>query len=227
MKIGKVRGIIWDLDGTLLDSFNIFQNIIREVVAESGHTMPSTKEIASNYHGSLEETVQKLLGVNSADEVNKLMLSFLDKQEKFYEKDIEQHLFIDAIALAQAAAKKGIHQIIVTNRMNKDRGPASPRYIVASTILADCIHEIRAADEVEIRKPDISSIGDWDKRHGLSPDQILVIGDQFVDAKLAINLGARGILVQRADEIEHLESEGVLDSDLITVVTDLNDIELV
>lgn len=65
MRIENVKGIIWDLDGTLLDSFGIFEQIITDVVQESGHTMPSHEYMLSNFHGSLEETVQRMWNIVS------------------------------------------------------------------------------------------------------------------------------------------------------------------
>jgi len=227
MRLANVKGIVWDLDGTILDSFNIFQAVISEVVIESGYKMPSPAEIAKNYHGSLEETIKTLLGIKSTEELNELVLSFIEKQSKYYENDLESHFFSDAINLAQSAAKKGLHQIIITNRDHAGRNAASPRFIVATTVLSECINEVRPGDEVEIRKPDPSSLGDWDIRHDLKPEEILVIGDQFVDAKLAINLGSRGILVDRNKDIVDHDLEGLLPNDSLSVVTSLNDIELV
>ncbi|HUC87702.1 MAG TPA: HAD hydrolase-like protein [Candidatus Binatia bacterium] len=60
MQIGNVKGIVWDLDGTLINSFNLFEQIIAEIVKESGHPMPTHEYMLHNFHGSLEETVQLL-----------------------------------------------------------------------------------------------------------------------------------------------------------------------
>jgi phosphoglycolate phosphatase-like HAD superfamily hydrolase len=46
-----VDGIIWDLDGTLLDSFGIFERVVADVVRESGHVMPTHASMLRNFHG--------------------------------------------------------------------------------------------------------------------------------------------------------------------------------
>ena len=224
MKLENIKGIVWDLDGTLIDSFSIFEQIIAEVVKDSGHTMPSREYMLLNYHGSLEETVQKLLGVNSVEELDTIITSFLEKQEHHYAGDLEEHLFKDASMLAQSAAKQGIHQLLVTNRAHEGRGRASPRHIIAATVLADSIHEVNAGDEVDFRKPDSRSMGNWMEKYHLSPDEVVVIGDQFVDAQLAINVGARSILIKRNGDIPYLDT---LNSQNIYVVDNLESIELV
>lgn len=226
MLIRNVKGIVWDLDGTLLDSFGIFEQIIADVVKDSGHTMPSRQFMLKNYHGSLEETVQRILDINSAEALDQVINSFLAKQQRHYGGDLTTHLFKDASMFAQAAAKQGIHQLLVTNRAHEGRGKGSPKFIIAATVLADCIHEIYSADEVDYRKPDARSMGDWMERYSLSPSQVIVIGDQFVDGQLALNVGARAILIRRNGEIPHLSSLGLKNNQDIFIVDSLDDIIL-
>jgi phosphoglycolate phosphatase-like HAD superfamily hydrolase len=224
MKVKHVKGIIWDLDGTLIDSFEIFEQIIADVIETSGHTMPTREYMLANFHGSLEETVQQILGLESAEEVDKVINIFLEKQDRHYASNLETHLFQDAVMLARQAAKQDIHQLIVTNRDHEGRGMGSPRAIVAATTLADCIHEVRSGDEVDFRKPDKRSVGDWMERHQLAPIEVVVIGDQFVDAQLALNIGARAILIKRNGDIPHLET--LEDHEDVVIVDDLGMVEL-
>ncbi len=226
MTIENVKGVVWDLDGTLIDSFGIFEKIISDLVEENGHALPTHEFMLSNYHGSLEETLQRILAINSAQELDVTITAFLKKQEVYYAGDLETHLFRDASMLAQRAEKQGIHQMLVTNRAHAGRGPASPRFIIASTALADCIHEIYPGDEVEYRKPDKRSLGDWLERYQLTPQEVVVIGDQFVDAQLALNIGARAILVKRSGDIPHLDTLTHKNLGDVIIVDNLETIEL-
>lgn len=225
MNIGNVKGIIWDLDGTLIDSFAIFEGILAQVVEEKGLVMPTSEMIMHNYHGSLEDSIGNSLGISSINELEAVVESFLSKQNDYYTGDLNSHLFSDALDLAQAAARKNLEQVIVTNRAHKNRGFASPRHIIASTMLAECIQEVRTSDEVDFKKPDKRALGDWLDRHNLSPESVIVIGDQAVDAKLASNLGMRAVLVKRGiDKIPHFTPE--TNSDVL-IVDELYDIKLV
>lgn len=219
IEISDVAAIAWDLDGTLLDSFGIYEQILYELAEENGHPMPSKEHLQKNYHGSLEDSIQVALGLSSAEELAHAFEQFLQKQESHYDGDINTHLFNDATQLAQQAAAKNIPQLIITNREHQGRNKASPRAIVASTVLADCIDEIRCGDEVEFKKPDKRSIADWLEAIDVAPERLLVIGDQHVDADLASNSGARALLVSRNGSVPHLEH-----GDHITVVDSLQDI---
>lgn len=196
---------MWDMDGTLLDSFGIYVDILAEVVKQEGRVMPTREECVRHFHGSLEESIQNVLGIKSAEELALTIEKFLKIQENYYQGDVNAHLFNDATMLAQQAAKKNVKQLLVTNRAHINRGSASPRAIVAATVLADCIHEIRASDEVEFRKPDKRVVVGWLEANNISPDEVLVIGDQHVDAQLAANLDVRSLLVGREGDIPHLD----------------------
>jgi phosphoglycolate phosphatase-like HAD superfamily hydrolase len=226
MNIQNVHGIIWDLDGTLLDSFGIFINILIDVVKLEGRTMPSHDECLRNFHGSLEETIQNVLGLKTPKELSTTVNVFLSLQDGHYQGDLNNHLFSDAAKLAKQATSKNIKQLIVTNRAHENRGNASPRSIVAGTILVDHIHEIRASDEVEYRKPDERSVGDWFKNIGIDQKNILVIGDQHVDAQLANNLGVRALIVGRNGTVPHLNPLDY-EKDRLIIVDDLHEIVFV
>jgi len=224
MKFNNVKGIVWDLDGTLLDSFTEFENIINVIARENGYTIPSHEDMLENYHGSLSDTIKKVLGIDSAEELDKVTESFVEKEAKLNSSDIESQLYKDAVTLASHAGELHIHQLIVTNRAHKDGGAASPRNIIAATTLADYIHDVNPGDEVDYRKPDSRSMGDWMDRYKLSPEEVIVIGDQHVDAQLAINIGARAILINRNGTIPHIDS--LTDNNNVTIVDNLEEVEI-
>jgi len=65
------------------------------------------------------------------------------------------------------------------------------------------------------------------ERYQLTPAEAVVIGDQFVDAQLARNIGARAILVRRNGDIPHLDTLLHHDPEDIVVVDSLEGIEVV
>lgn len=206
IQLRNIGAVAWDMDGTILDSFGILRAVTEEVCHEMGRPVPAIEVFRTNFHGSLDDSLKAILGLETDAELNEVLQHFLHFQDKHYE-DLEGHLFDDAIDLSQRAAAAGIPQIILTNRSHEGRGLASPRSIVARSILSGHIDEVRCGDDPSGHtKPNPAVAQDWLVKHGVSPEKLLVVGDQNVDARLAIALGAPAVLVQRTDEpIHHLD----------------------
>ncbi len=192
------KAILWDMDGTILHSFGILQTICAELAQERGLVMPSTEVLVDHFHGSLNDSIEGAFGGRLKDDsLEEFVQGFLDKQGDHY-LDVEKHLIEDAVDLSYRAHKKGLQQAIVTNRSHQGRGNASPRAIVENTVLKNYIHHVIAGDDAgEFRKPHKNVVKELLESWDLEPAEVIVIGDQHVDAQLALNLGCRAILVLR------------------------------
>lgn len=196
IEVARPRLILWDLDGTLIDSVGVVADILSEVLPTHGYALPTPDALAKNFHGSLLDTIDNLIEAGEPGAAEAVLESFLVAQNKHYES-IEQHLFSDAIALAHRAHQVGVQQVLVTNRDHEGRGLASPRSIVERSVLQGLIGKVIAGDDSSYRKPNPAVLGGYLSEQGILPEQILVIGDQFVDAQFAHNLGINAVIVDR------------------------------
>jgi len=202
LEAGNFETIIWDLDGTLINSFEIFCEVLEETARRNKLAVPDKSAMFHNFHGSLEDSIKHSLGLSDHEPMGALVVDFLKVQEKYYEHP-DDHLFADALGLAKRAHSAGLRQILVTNRAHADRGNASPRHIVENTQLKGMIGTIVCADEVAFRKPDARVLDGVE----FSVSGTLVIGDQFVDAELAHNLGVHAVIADRIGQgIAHIDT---------------------
>lgn len=190
-----------------------------------GHSVPSDKEIAKHYHGTLKDTIKSIVPGASNQEVTTILREFLEI-DNVYIKHPNEHIFDDAAGLVKRAHDAGVQQILVTNRYHGvDRFNASPRTFVENSVLKGAIDTIICGDDTEHRKPKPEVLSAL--LHGIVPASTVVIGDQFVDAVFARNIGAKAILIQRgAEPIAHFEH---LDSDVrrdIRVVKSLKEVQV-
>lgn len=215
--------VLWDLDGTLIDSFGIFCDVLGTVLPLFDRQLPESRIIAQNFHGSLKESIGGGLGLEPGQELDAIATAFLAEQDRHYEV-VEHHLYNDALTIAEAGAGRKLRQVIVTNREHAGRQLASPRSIVARSSLKDCITEIICADDCEHRKPN-PAVLDF-LASPIDRGTTIMIGDQHVDAAFARNLGVQAIIVNRQGPDKRLEEfEPEIASGQFQIVATLADVQ--
>ncbi len=217
-----IETVLWDLDGTLLDSFGIFRDLVSELLPRHNLSVPDEVALRHNFHGPLEHSIAGAAGLTADNPVvQQIAADFLTQQDSRYEI-VEEHLLPDALGLAKSLAVQGITQMLVTNRAHEGRLRASPRHIVANSSLHPCISRIICGDDTHHRKPDPRVL------NGLAivPAKTLVIGDQFVDAEFAHNLQARALIVNRHGSLAHAERLSALLGLQLQVVESLENVKI-
>lgn len=221
MSTPPIKTLLWDLDGTLIDSFGISHELYKEILPEHGQDAPSRWQLRQNYHGTLDETVRSITMDGTTDaEVTAIVADFLQRQNAHYE-DMAGHIYADALLLATRAQDQGLRQIVVTNRHHEGRDLASPRSIVERTALRAMIDAVICGDDTEFNKPDARVVQYID----FDPETTVVIGDQLVDVKLAHNIGARAVVVLRSDKA-HPHAHGLAEFSNFTLVQSLEEYSL-
>lgn len=200
------KAIVWDLDGTLLDSFGLYKEILAEILPPHGIAVPEEAFLRHHYHGTLENTFHDTFGIprDNKQAIEALIADFLVAQNKLSGRP-QDHLFADALELAQRFHAAGKLQVIVSNRAHGGRDKASPRYIVEHSELRSYIDTVVCGDDYPFHKPDSRLLDEFMALNDFKPHQLLCVGDQKVDAQLAKNLDARAILVARDDTIPYLQ----------------------
>lgn len=221
----EAKEVIWDLDGTIIDSFGIFKSVLNEVLPLHELEIPDRQNLIDNYHGSLQESISNAFGGTVSEAmIERVVVDFLKVQNGHY-KEVETHIFPDAQKLVQRLHDNNIFQILVTNRFHEGRLNASPLNIVKQSSLDRKIDVVVCGDDSPHRKPNPEVVSHYIQSGILSPEHAVVIGDQFVDAQFARNLGARAILVSRnGSTIPHLEKLGEDWTDYVTIVSSLDSV---
>ena len=191
---------IWDLDGTLLDSYEAILSGIEETYAQ--FSIPFDKEKVRAF--ILKYSVQDLL-VQVAEERG-LDVDRLNqvRAQSLAEKNAQVVLMPGAREVLSWADKQGIQQFVYTHKGDN-----------ALTILRDLglevyFTEILTSQSGFARKPSPEAATYLIDKHHLKPEQTYYIGDRSLDIEFAQNSGIQSINFLESPavcnrQISHLE----------------------
>lgn len=174
---------IWDLDGTLLDSYEAILSGIEETFAQ--FAIPYDKEKVREF--ILKYSVQDLL-VQAAEE-RKLDVEMLNqvRAQSLAEKNAQVVLMPGARDVLVWAEESGIQQFVYTHKGDN-----------ALTILRDLglesyFTEILTSQSGFTRKPSSEAATYLIDKYQLNPDNTYYIGDRTLDVEFAQNSGIQSL----------------------------------
>ena len=174
---------IWDLDGTLLDSYEAILSGIEETFAQ--FSIPYDKEQVREF--ILKYSVQDLL-VQVAEE-RKLDVEMLNqvRAQSLAEKNAQVVLMPGARDVLAWADESGIQQFVYTHKGDN-----------AFTILRDLglesyFTDILTSQSGFARKPSSEAATYLIDKHQLNPDNTYYIGDRTLDVEFAQNSGIQSL----------------------------------
>lgn len=182
---------IWDLDGTLLDSYEAILAGIQETYEQFG--LPFDHEEVRNF--ILRYSVKDLLvrdadkyGLDS-DELNRVRATSLK------EKNTQIPLMAGAREILDWTAEKGIQNFVYTHKSDN-----------AFQVLEDLgvrhhFTEILTSDSAFARKPSPEALLFLIEKYGLDKESTYYIGDRLLDVETAVNAGIQSINLQ-IDSVE-------------------------
>lgn len=181
-----MRTVIWDLGGTLLDTYPVVDRALARAV--TGGEDPDTDLLAE---------VARLTRVSSGHAVSELSARHQVPEEELrdayaatretWRHDPPAPMAGAEQVLAAVHAAGGLN-LVATHR---DRESATELLAAAGLDVDDLV----SASDGFPRKPDPSMVRELLRRHGLDPQDVFVVGDRPADVEAARAAGVRGVLL--------------------------------
>ncbi|MGC8528920.1 MAG: HAD family hydrolase [Leptospirillia bacterium] len=207
LSLSTIRAILYDLDGTLADSFRPIRESFNHMLKTLGQTRVLTfEESLGLVGGGLEEAVARLL---SPGEVAQGTAVFRAHYESIYLDTT--HPMPGAESLLREISRRGLSQGVVTNKLGTS-ARALIRHFGWSDLLPLCLGE---HDGFPL-KPSPEMILAAAKTMGLAPRNILFVGDSPFDREAARRAGCPVVLLttgtHQEKELASLDPLAVLGS---------------
>jgi phosphoglycolate phosphatase len=203
--------IIYDLDGTLIDSARDMCLAVSRVLADHG-LPPITDEDARLFMGEGSKMTMRRAFAKNGHTLDDAEASAVTREfVRYYEQDpIRYTTAFDGVAEVVARMDRlGLRQGVATNKFEK---PA--RTILQGLKLMPPIVEVAGADTFPVRKPDPGHLLMLIDRIGGRRDRAVMIGDSIHDVQAAHGAGLPAVLVSwgyTAKPAEELGAEAVIE----------------
>jgi len=164
--------IIWDLDGTLFDTYPPLITSIERALDELGVTVPRA-ELARLLGDTVAACMDEIAARHSLDPLD------FEVRVAYYQRQVterDQPPFDGAICLCERFLKAGGQNLIFTHRSRESAVRLLDWYRVEG-LFAECL----TAEDGYARKPDPAGFNALIERHNLPRERVLAVGDRTLD----------------------------------------------
>ena len=176
-----IKGVIFDLDGTLIDTTHEIRYIFNQLLESYSLPKRSFDFFKENIGNGIEDLLQKSLPGGYAKDISPM----LERVKDLYAENLNKksHPFDGVIEILDFLDDKGIQIGIVTNKMH--------HLAIRCVDMFFPLYQIMTigAGHLFPRKPSPDSALVMSDEFKTKPSEMLFIGDSSIDIKTAINAG--------------------------------------
>ena len=206
------RAVLFDLDGTLLDTIADLADAANLMLAELGRPLRSQHEIHSFVGKGLPKLVERCL-TERAQEVpaEAVVEAAISVFRRHYERVNGLHttIYPGVVDTLEALRRRNIGLAVVTNKPEAFTLPLLER-----TGLAVYFDTVVSGDTLPVRKPDPAMVLLACERLGVTPGEAFMVGDSANDALSAQGAGMAVLLVSygysEGAAVDTIECDGLL-----------------
>ncbi|MCF8363927.1 MAG: HAD-IA family hydrolase [Prolixibacteraceae bacterium] len=211
---GGLGGVIFDLDGTLLDSISDIAMATNKVLKDNGLPEHPKEKYVEFIGNGARRIVQRALPANLKND-EAFVDKILEAYKAAYKENIvvESKLFDDIAALLLFLNEKELPVAILTNK------PHDQTMLIADKLLSEFRFEVILGQKDENpKKPDPYGALWIAEQLGVKPADVLFVGDSAVDVNTAKNAQMQMVGVSwgysKENELEDAGCETIVDTAL-------------
>ena len=181
-----LKGVIFDVDGTLVDSNDAHAESWVDTFAEAGYDVPFSSVRPLIGMGA-DKLLPRTIGVSNESETGKRLIS--RRSEIFHDKYLPTlRPFSGTRELVQRVRSDGLKAIVATSAKDKEL-----KELLKAATVQDLMEEKATASDAKRSKPDPDIVHAAVEESKTPPNQLLMIGDTPYDIEAAGKAGVRAI----------------------------------
>ncbi|MET0291332.1 MAG: HAD hydrolase-like protein [Steroidobacteraceae bacterium] len=208
----RYRCVIFDLDGTLLDTRAAMHAAIDAVLAKRGSPSPEPALLAQSMHHGLPAMLRATLADEGLTDAELTPLIARLEAEYLGPACRQVVAFAHAEKLPWRLHANGAWLAICSNQSER-----AVRHLLQQFDLADCFHAVVGGDTLGVRKPDPYTLHWLMACAGATRGETLLVGDSEVDQRTATAAGIDSVLLRHGYGSAEARSVGTWLDDLVAV----------
>ena len=194
----KIKGVIFDLDGTLLYTLQDITDALNYAIKKNGLTEISLDEARFMVGSGAKVLIERVIKYNKSvisGEVNKTDDLFLSLYNDYMDKykdicTVTTKPYNGIVRTLNTLKRLGLCLAVLSNKPQRDTESVINRYFDKGTF--DVVFGGREGIPL---KPDSAPVYEVINLLGLNKDEVRYVGDSDINAKTAINSGIFGLMV--------------------------------
>jgi len=183
--MGRIEAIIFDLDGTLIDSVADLAASVNHTLTTLGHATRSMDEIRSFVGDGVQKLIARSLGDADLAGRERALRIFIDH----YDVHLLDHTRLyDGVAATLEALRNDYRLALLTNK-----GEGFTHKILRGLGVAQYFTAVIGGDTLEVKKPEPAAILHLAELWNIPPARMLMVGDHATDIQVGINAGCRTV----------------------------------
>lgn len=183
----NIEAIIFDLDGTLIDSVSDLAASVNFTLKSLGLAERSVEEIRSFVGDGVQKLIVRSLGDTHQDRKSDALKIFM---QHYGEHLTDSTTLYDGVMSTLATLHADFHLAVLTNKSE-----GFSRKILHALGLAHYFEAVIGGDSLPVKKPDPAAVYYLAAKWNIRPDRMVMVGDHATDIQTGINAGCKTVFL--------------------------------
>ena len=183
-----IKAILFDLDGTLIDSVTDLANSVNHTLTQVGLPTHTREEIKNFVGDGVQKLIKRSLGQRNMDRYPEAFALFMDH---YAAHCTDNTTLYQGVAKTLPLLKQKYWLAVLTNK-----SVVFSRKILRSLEIDSYFKEVMGGDSLSTKKPDPAGIFHLAAKWGINPaTEVIMVGDHATDIEVGQRAGCRTVFV--------------------------------